>query len=267
MHLLHISILIGGATMLGCYLLGIAPWWWIPITLVVHLPLFLGVFHPSPSWLCPTVTRGDAGCGRRVALTFDDGPTPVVTPRVLQILKQFDVRATFFCIGRAARRHPDIVRQTAAAGHEIGNHSFFHTRHLYASGERRLRRDILLAQETLRRCLGRPPVVFRPPVGFRSPALARVMRCTGLTLVNFDVRAFDTRVSDPDKIYRRLTKKTGCGSILLLHDGDDICPRPDRTAMLEVLPRLIEFLLNQGYRLVTVSDLLGLQDPPSSKEQ
>ncbi len=253
--------------MLGCYYLGIAPWWWIPITLVTQLPLFLGVFHPAPSWLCPTITRGDAQCGRRVALTFDDGPTPEVTPRVLEILGRYEVRATFFCIGQAARRHPDLVRRTAAAGHEIGNHSFLHTRHLYAWGERRLLRDVLLAQETLRRCTGEPPRVFRPPVGFRSPALARVMRRTGLTLVNFNVRAFDTRASDSHKIYRRLVKDAGCGSILLLHDGDDVCPRPDRTAMLEALPRLIDHLQNQGYQLVTVSELLGLQDRQSSKEQ
>lgn len=253
--------------MVGCYFMGISPWWWIPIALVMHVPLFVGVFHPSPSWLCPTMTRGDAQSGMRVALTFDDGPAPEVTPRVLEILVRHEARATFFCIGRAARRYPDIVRRAAAAGHEIGNHSFFHTRHLYQWGERRLLRDVLLAQEALRRCTGEAPRVFRPPVGFRSPALARVMRRTGLTLVNFNVRAFDTRISSADKLFDRMVRKVAGGSILLLHDGDDLCPCPDRSAMLEALPRLIAHLQQQGYRLVTVSELLRLSGPAKDEGQ
>ena len=224
---------------------------------LLHLPFTLGIFHPAPSWICPTITRGRRTKGKLIALTFDDGPSPTVTPKVLRILKERSVAATFFVIGQRVRRYPEIARAVVAAGHEIANHSFLHPRHVYLWGGRALRRDTMLAQRVLKRVVGRTPVLYRPPVAFRSLEMRSVMRAAGLRVVNFSARAFDTQDVSPEAIVSRITRAAAPGAIILLHDGSDRTPQPNRQALLAALPAVIDRLAANGYRFVTVSDLLA----------
>ncbi len=257
MHLIPLSGAIALCALFGSHALGLSLWPGIAIGTALHVFLALGIFHPAPSWVCPTITRMRNVTARVVALTFDDGPSPSITPAVLKILADRRVPATFFCIGRAARRHGDIVRAVAEAGHELGNHSYFHPRHIYAWTRRALSREIDVTQRVMVRAAGVSPVVYRPPVGFRSLAMARVLREKGLLLVNFSARAYDTRGGTPGAIVRRISRSIAPGAIILLHDGDDRHEHPDRSAMLEALPDLLDAIIAAGYRFVTVSDLIA----------
>lgn len=256
---MNLAALSSGAVALAAvcvYGLGAGAWIVGPILLAVHVVLALGVFHPSPSWVCPTIIRGRTNGAKRVALTFDDGPCSSVTPEVLRILAERSVSATFFVIGRAARIHPDVVRAIKAGGHEIGNHSHLHPRHIYAWSGRVIRRDALVAMRVVERITGDRVRLYRPPVGFRSFVMAKVMRELGLRLVNFSARGYDTQTHRSDRIAGRILRRIRAGAIVLLHDGSDTQEAPDRRAMLAALPIVIDELLKRGYRFVTVSAML-----------
>lgn len=240
-----------------CHLTGNSLWLGFPLGFVLHVPLLLGVLHPRPSWVCSTISRGPPDESRRIALTFDDGPSPAVTPRVAEILADRGIVATFFCIGRAARGHPDILRALARAGHELGNHSYSHPRHVYLWSDRDLLREIELTQRVVERATGARPRLYRPPVGFRSIAMARAMRRSGLRLVNFNARAFDRFNVRADLIVRRIVRRVRPGAIILLHDGHDRDDGYDHGPMLAALPRILDDLQAGGYRFVSASELLS----------
>lgn len=265
---MHLAAISSGTVALAAvcvYGLGAGAWIVGPILLAVHVVLVLGVFHPGPSWVCPTIIRGRTNGARCVALTFDDGPCPSVTPAVLRILADRGVSATFFVIGQAARAHPDVVRAIHSAGHEIGNHSYLHPRHIYAWPGRVIRRDALVVMRVVERITGDRVRLYRPPVGFRSFVMAKVMRELGLRLVNFSARAYDTQTRRADHIAGRILRRIRAGAIILLHDGSDTQEAPDRRAMLESLPIVIDELLKRGYRFVTVSAMLRGSGTQSSR--
>ena len=258
MQLTLISIAISLASLAGCYAGGVTLWLAIPIGLLLHLPLVLGVFHPAGSWVCPTITCASCDSGMRVALTFDDGPCPDVTPRVLDILAQHCATATFFCVGRNVRRYPHVVRAIADAGHELGNHGFCHPHHIYLWSQSLLIRDMALTQRAIKRSAGVTPRVYRPAVGFRGFAMAGAIKQMGMQLVNFSARAYDTHRITPQRIVERILRRVKQGGIILLHDGSDPpSANPDRHAMLEALHAIIDSLRETGYRFVSMSELMG----------
>ena len=140
-----------------------------------HLALTAAGLWPRSTLLGPNWTRLPANAGRRIALTIDDGPDPDVTPRVLDLLDRYDARATFFCIGDLARRHPRWIEAIVARGHAIENHSQRHRHTFSLSGLAALRREIAAAQQTLTELAGTRPLFFRAPAGLRNPFLEPVL--------------------------------------------------------------------------------------------
>jgi peptidoglycan/xylan/chitin deacetylase (PgdA/CDA1 family) len=187
-----------------------------------------------------------------MALTFDDGPDPDVTPRVLDILDAHAVRATFFCIASHATKHPELCREIARRGHAVENHSRGHSMGFAMRGMGGMRREISAAQSDLATLTGRVPRFFRPPAGIRSPLLDPVLHDLGLGLASWTRRGFDTRLQDADFVHARLAQNLAAGDILLLHDGH--CARaPDgEPVVLKVLPRLIRHAQSLGLKPVTL---------------
>lgn len=250
------SLAVLGVALLAAWLLGL-PWrCGFAVAVGVHLWFLWNMMLPHGSLFCPTISRARHCRDRRIALTFDDGPCETVTPEVLRILQAHDVRATFFLIGRYAQKRPALVRDIAGAGHEIANHSYLHPRHIYAWSARNILRDARVTQRIIQRITGCAPRLYRPPIGFRCPDMQIAMRALGLSLVTFTARSADTGRGVPATIIRSLLRAARPGAILLCHDGSDINPRPNRRAMLTALPIIIDRLRVQGYRFVTVSDLL-----------
>lgn len=185
-----------------------------------------------------------------VSLTFDDGPDPHVTPRVLDLLEAAGVRASFFCVARNAARHPELTREIVRRGHAVENHSNAHE-HTFAflmlGG---LRRDLAAAQATLTALTGRVPRFFRPPMGFRNPLLDPVLHETGLRLVSWTRRGYDTRLADPQRVAARLERDLAAGDILLLHDGHSATGADGTPIVLTVLPRVLEAIRARNLKAV-----------------
>jgi peptidoglycan/xylan/chitin deacetylase (PgdA/CDA1 family) len=182
-----------------------------------------------------------------VALTFDDGPDPAVTPRVLDLLDRTGARASFFLIGERARRHPDLVREIVTRGHRVENHTYSHPLKFSLFGPRAQARQIDRAQELLTDLAGQPPAFVRAPAGLRNVWLDPLLQRRGLRLASWTRRGLDTADHDADRVTRRLLHRLRPGDILLLHDGHAARGPDGEPMVLEVLPRLLDALEDRGW--------------------
>jgi len=225
--------------------------WALGVLVANHLVLGCAALSPRGRLLGPNLTRLPASAAGRceICLTFDDGPEPDVTPRVLELLDRFQAKASFFCIGEKADAHPELVREIAHRGHSVENHSYHHRRVFAFFGMSRLRREVESAQQTLTSIAGRPPAFFRAPAGFRSPFLDLVLSTAALRYVSWTRRGFDTVSRDPQRILQRLTRGLAAGDVLLLHDSAPV--------VLAVLPVLLGELAAQGLRAVSLTTACG----------
>jgi peptidoglycan/xylan/chitin deacetylase (PgdA/CDA1 family) len=215
--------------------------------LLFHAVTAWGIVHPRSRVFGPNQSRLGTSA-RVVSLTFDDGPHPEVTPRLLDLLRARGVRATFFLIGREAARHPDLVRRIAAEGHLLGNHTLTHRYLYWALPPRGVEREIAGAQQAIEAGAGVPCRWFRPPVGLKSPWQRSALARLGLRQVSWEVRFIDRRDADAEaRLARRLRRRLRPGSVLLLHDGADRDPRGN-PAVLDAVPRLLDTLALLGYR-------------------
>jgi peptidoglycan/xylan/chitin deacetylase (PgdA/CDA1 family) len=211
---------------------------------------------------------GDVAAGRTAALTFDDGPTEQFTGRVLEILAQAGVRATFFVIGALAELHPDLLRRARDAGHEIGNHTFDH----YSAAVRdrdQVREAVLRGSDAVQRVTGVRPRWLRPPRGEVTTATLIAAREAGLDVALWSVARGSAADGDGPGVLRHLATALHPGAVIDLHDGigrSSFHGSPDgdlmarRRAEIGVLPALLPRWHSGGYRFATLSELI----PPSS---
>jgi peptidoglycan/xylan/chitin deacetylase (PgdA/CDA1 family) len=225
----------------------------LPTALFVLL-LTDGIARPGSSLLYPTVTHGPRD-GRRVALSFDDGPDPVVTPAVLDALAQHGARATFFTIGRSLAAQPQLARRLLSEGHELGNHSWRHSRWQNFFGTRALTREIERGAQAIAAVDGRARPLYRPPLGLKSPPLARAASGQALTLVAWSLHSRDTLGADPGAVAARVLRRIRPGDIVLMHDGHDR-PGRHRRACAAAVRLILQGLQEKSLRCVTVSELL-----------
>ena len=214
---------------------------------------------PRSRWLGPNLTRLPAASAARneIAITIDDGPDPAVTPRVLDLLDRHAARATFFCIGSHAQRHPELCREIVRRGHCVENHSQQHRHHFSLLGTRGLTREVQASQDTLADIAGERPRFFRAPAGLRNLFLEPVLQRLGLRLASWSARGFDTRVGNPEQVKARLLRGLAAGSILLLHDGHAARTAAGEPVILEVLPALLESASAAGLRPVTLREAMA----------
>jgi peptidoglycan/xylan/chitin deacetylase (PgdA/CDA1 family) len=169
------------------------------------------------------------------ALTFDDGPNPLWTPRLLDLLAHYKVQATFFMMGSHAQSVPDLVRRVAAAGHLIGSHSWSHPNLAYTRATR-VREELTRSKEAIEQITGAPVTFFRPPFGARRPYVLRAARELGLTPVLWNAMTTDWKEPSAEKIAARLMQKInrlgqqGWAANIVLHDGNNLDPVADRRA-------------------------------------
>jgi len=231
---------------------------WLLVGLLYSLgtgvTLFL-LFHPRNQWLVANRSRVEAaGC---VALTFDDGPDPVDTPRLLDILREKDVKATFFVIGKRAEQHPEVVRRAWEEGHLIANHTWSHPNLFCFLTPWRLREEIDRGTESVYRSCGLRTRYFRSPVGLRHPLLGPYLKQVELEFISWRIRSFDTVIGSSSVLARRILNKVAEGDIILLHDrlpsGADV--------MLDALPGIIDQLRGRGLEFA----LVGPREPIASQ--
>ena len=248
------SVAVHAAALAGAAL-GPEFWPWMAGAFAANQAAILaGVFLPRSRLLGPNWTRLPAAAAARgaIAITLDDGPDPEVTPRVLEVLARHGAQATFFCIGERAARHPQLVRDIAAAGHRVENHSQGHRHDFALLGLERTLGEIRAAQHTLGELAGSAPRFFRAPAGMRNPFLDPALSRLGLRLVSWTRRGFDTRSRDAAAVSARLTRGLRAGDILLLHDGHAARTRGGTPVVLEALPRVLAAARAAGLRPITL---------------
>lgn len=221
---------------------------------------------PRCTWLGDNIGRLPDSAARRgeVALTFDDGPDPQVTPAVLDMLDGAGARATFFCIAQRASQHRELCRDIVRRGHSVQNHSDRHALGFALSGLGGFARELGNAQASLAAITGQTPLFFRAPAGLRNPLLGPVLARYDLRLVSWTRRGFDSVQRVAQGVLARLTRGLAAGDILLLHDGNNARTRLGKPVVLEVLPALLERLAQQGLRSVTLPEALGAPAAPQA---
>lgn len=233
--------------------------WALTGVIANHIVLTLAGLWPRSHWLGSNWTQlPDAAAARNeVAMTIDDGPDPVVTPQVLDILDHYSARATFFCIADKAARYPELCREIVRRGHAVENHSQRH-RHTFAFlGYSGFLRELQAAQDTLTAITGQPPVFFRAPAGLRNPFLDPVLHRLGLQLASWSMRGFDTRIGDAERVKTRLLRGLRAGAILLLHDGNAARTPAGIPVILEVLPAVLAAAAAANLNFVTLRQASG----------
>ncbi len=210
----------------------------VPALAAVGFPAW-AAFHPRSQLFGSTICRVEKGC----ALTFDDGPNPRVTPRLLSLLHQYNVRATFFLLGKYVRQYPALAAEIAAANHQIANHTFSHSS-LVFFGRRQILDEINRCEDAIFQATGRRSVAIRPPFGFRGPQFGAAVRAAGFgRIVMWSVSGRDWKPQPAARMIGRL-RKVGPGDIVLLHDGDHHVPEANREHMIQALelwlPRWID---------------------------
>jgi peptidoglycan-N-acetylglucosamine deacetylase len=245
------AAIVGSAVAFGPNVVGLG----LPASVLATV-LADGIFRATSSTLYPTIAHGPRS-SHRVALTFDDGPDPEVTPRVLDVLNRHSARATFFMIGRNLERSMTVGERVVREGHEIGNHSW---QHGYMQNVYPVRVQLMDMErnEALIRDLTKSEVRshYRAPVGLKSPRFARAAHRLNLKVVAWSVHSRDTIDSNPERIARRVLARIRPGDIVLMHDGHQT-PGARRTSALIALPLVLEGLRRAKLEPVTLRELLA----------
>ena len=208
--------------------------------------LCYGGFEGPVDWIMGTDPHGDRD-RPRVALTFDDGPHPVHTARLLDTLAELGVPATFFVVGKDVDRNPALVARMARDGHELGNHTYRH-RYLPLARSRSVEHELRATDQAIVRAAGVVPKVARPPWGGRSPRNVRVFQRLKKRLVLWDVNSFDWKGKPAREVALRVLDRTRAGSIVLMHEARD-----GGETTIEAVRMLVPALRARGFELVTVS--------------
>lgn len=194
----------------------------------------------------------------KIALTFDDGPNEPYTSEILDILKKYNVKATFFVLGKNVERYPDIAKRIVKEGHSIGNHTYDHP-YLLVQSKSHIEYQLRKTEQAIVTATGIKPRLFRPPYGVNSSWIYNILKENGYVTVEWSVTGHNGgRDIPPEKIIGNVLNKAKNGSIILLHDGDRLIRGADRRNIVRALPVIIESLQKDGYRLVTVPELLSL---------
>jgi peptidoglycan-N-acetylglucosamine deacetylase len=228
---------------------------WSCVPLLLFVFSCMGApFFSRWGYFLPLISRGPSN-RRVVALTFDDGPDPEMTPAALSLLRQRGIKATFFVTGKQTLKHPNMIRKILEEGHTVGNHSFSHDVLLMFRSSRHLAGEVDRLQETLS-LLGIRPLVFRPPVGITNPRLGPVLRQRGMCCVNFDCRALDGGNRRIRGLSDKLLQKIRPGSILLVHDIR-YSEKTDGSRWISEMERLLDGINARGYKIVSLEELIG----------
>jgi len=226
-------------------------WWYFLILFGIRFViLVIGSSFIQLNFHVKTYCENPTEDGKKIALTFDDGPHEI-TPQILALLKQYNAKATFFCIGKNVETHPEILKQTFEEGHIIGNHSYSHSHFFDFYGKEKVKMELQQTDTIIKGIIGQQPSFFRPPYGVTNPNIRRALETTNHKVIGWNIRSMDGVSKDEKSIYNRIIKQITPGSIILLHDTSAITVR--------VLEQLLLFLRSKNYEIVGIDELLNLK--------
>ena len=222
-------------------------WIIIPLAIVYLVLLVVESVRINSGFYLEALCRGNTK-EKIVALTFDDGPDEIYTPRILEILEKHQIPACFFIIGKKAEERENILRLAISKGHIIGNHSYGHHFFFDFFGRKKMERDLVKTENIIKDVTGKKQLLFRPPYGVTNPTLAKVVKNRRYKVIGWSVKSFDTTIKSADKITERVLKGLQPGAVILMHD--------DREITLKVLEKVIIKIKEHGYRFVGLEEMM-----------
>lgn len=187
------------------------------------------------------------GKEKGISLTFDDGPT-TFTPAVLDLLQQYQVKATFFCIGKQVRQHPEILQRIISEGHTVGNHTFHHSSQLGFKNTAYVAAEITATQQLIEQLTGKKTRWYRPPFGVTNPSVAKAIKQTEYVSIGWNIRSLDTAIHDEVKLFQRIVSRLKHNGILLMHDTS--------ANSVAVLERLLLYLREHQIPVVPLEEMI-----------
>lgn len=209
-----------------------------------------GAFDIRANYFTKTYCSNPTISSKKIAITFDDGPTEF-TSQILDVLKQFNAKATFFCIGIQIEKNPEIFKRIYDEGHLIGNHSYSHSNSIGFFSVERVLNEIQQNDQLITSYLNKKPKFYRPPFGVTNPKIARALAVTQHHVIGWNNRSLDTVINEENTILNRIKKKVNPGGIVLLHDTS--------FKTLQVLEQLLLFLQTENYEVTPLDELLNLK--------
>jgi peptidoglycan-N-acetylglucosamine deacetylase len=223
-------------------------WWFVAVIFIYSLILAYGSTVLSAQFFVPVLSEGNRSINT-IAITFDDGPIPGKTEKVLDILKSANVPAAFFCIGHRAKANAELLKRVSTEGHVIGNHSYWHGKTFDLQTSAKISEELKNTDDIIHSICNVTPAFFRPPYGVTNPMVAGALRQSNHKVVGWSVRSFDTMTNDRLKLLKRVTKSLKGGDIVLFHDFSD--------AMIDILPQFIDHVHQIGLKIVRLDELLN----------
>jgi peptidoglycan/xylan/chitin deacetylase (PgdA/CDA1 family) len=228
----------------------INPGWFVAIILI-----WLGI-NAAGSALISSNYHVKAFCNnpleteKKIALTFDDGPS-IFTLEILELLKKYDAKATFFCIGKNIETHPEIIKQIITEGHLVGNHSYSHSPFFDFYNAKKITAEIQKTDTLLEKFTSKKINFFRPPYGVTTPSIRRALKITGHKVIGWNIRSLDGGTKNQNLIFNRIIKRVSPGGIVLLHDT--------ASHSVLVLEQFLRFLQQNNYKVISIEELLNLK--------
>ncbi len=220
--------------------------------LMASLLLFLTVFcFVMPSYASANIFSKNTAAGKKIALTFDDGPHPIFTPKILEILERYGIRATFFVIGQNIENYPDAAKLLFASNCEIGNHTYSH-KNISKMSESELVCEMERTECAIKNLCNREVTLFRPPEGSCGRYLENVSAAKGYRIILWSVDTMDWAHTPSGRISSEVLENVRGGDIILMHDYIS-----GKNTTLDALEQIIPALINEGYEFVTVSELIS----------
>lgn len=229
----------------------VVAWYTYLLILVAYsLVLFYGSYYVGSNFYINIICRADT-TRKQIAISFDDGPAESYTPEILQILRQHQVEAIFFCIGHRASQEEDLLNRIHAEGHVIGNHSYSHHFWFDLFSSKKMIQDLKMMDLAVEEATGLKPKLFRPPYGVTNPNLAKAISKGGYTPIGWNLRSMDTVIKDETKLLQKVLKGVKPGSIVLFHDTSK--------TTVSVLSEFIRTVKGRGYEIIRADKMLNVK--------
>lgn len=226
-------------------------WFLYCIPFLLHvLIIFYGSYFVYSNFFMEVLCKGDVQ-KKELVLTFDDGPHPEFTPKVLAILEEYQVKATFFCIGKNIEKYPELTQEIDIKGHIIGNHTYNHSNFFDIYTQKRVKQELKSTEEIIQEVIQKKTMIFRPPYGVTNPPIAKAVKALDYLTIGWSIRSLDTAIKEKEKIVSRVISQLKGGDILLLHDTSE------RTVF--VLEEVLKHCKNNGIKIVGLDELLKIK--------
>ncbi len=232
-----------------CFFHNITYWSIIILVFIYSLIVFYGCYYIGSNFFIKTTCFAKTD-KKEVALSFDDGPAINYTTEILQLLKQYNIKAAFFCIGNRITANEIILKQLHDEGHIIGNHSYSHDTWFDLFSYKRMGKELAMTDDAVKKVTGCKPHLFRPPYGVINPNVKKSIRNGNYIPIGWSVRSFDTVIKNEKKLLQRITRSVKPGDIFLFHDTSK--------TTLNILPTFIQHLHQNGYDIIRLDKLLNI---------